>query len=123
MPQGFEQVESTGTAARARFLSAFTQARRYCEDADYSPLMWLVNQTRVTRGCAAGHVGWSRRAGAHPLVTAALAAAQVSASWARIICWWTDKLPEESRQEADRILLPADAGPGRCRPPGVAARR
>ena len=105
--QGFEQVESIGTAARARFLSAFAQARGYCEDADYSPLMWLVNHTRVTRGCAAGHVGWSRRAGAHRLVAAALAAAQVSVSWARVICGWTDKLPEGCREEADKILLAA----------------
>ena len=55
---------------------------------------------RVTKGAAAGHVGWSRRAGAHPLVTAAMAAAEVSVSWARIICDWTDRLPEDSRQEA-----------------------
>ena len=79
----------------------------YCQDADYSPLTWLVNRTQVTRGCAAGHVGWSRRAGAHRLVTAALAAAEVSASWARVICGWTDKLPEGCREEADRILLAA----------------
>ena len=105
--QGFEQVESIGTAARASFLAAFTRARGYCEDADYSPLMWLVNQTRVTRGCAAGHVGWSRRAAGHRLVTAALAAAQVSVSWARVICGWTGKLPEGCREEADRILLAA----------------
>ena len=69
--------------------------------------MWLVNQTRVTRGAAAGHVGWSRRAGAHPLVSAAMTAAEVSVSWARIICDWTDRLPEGDRQEADGILLDA----------------
>jgi hypothetical protein len=105
--QGFEQAESIGTAARARFLSAFTRARGYCEDADYSPVMWLVNHTRITRGCAAGHVGWSRRADAHRLVTAVLAAGEVSASWARVICGWTGKLPEGCREEADRILLAA----------------
>ena len=105
--QGFEQAELIGTAARARFLSAFTRARGYSEDAAYSPVMWLVNRTRVTKGCAAGHVGWSRRAGAHQLVTAALAAGEVSASWARVICQWTDKLPEGCREEADRILLGA----------------
>ena len=105
--QGLERGDAVSTAARARFLSAFAQARGYCEDADYSPLTWLVNQTRVTRGCAAGHVGWSRRAGAHRLVTAALAAAEVSASWAREICGWTDKLPEGCREEADKILLAA----------------
>ena len=105
--RSLERGDAVSTAARARFLSAFTQARGYCEDADYSPLMWLVNQTRVTKGCAAGHVGWARRAGAHPRVAAALTAAQVSASWARVICGWTDKLPEGCREEADQILLAA----------------
>ena len=28
-------------------------------------------------------------------------------SWARVICQWTDKLPEACQEEADRILLPA----------------
>ncbi len=105
--RGLERADSVGTAARARLLAGFTDARGYCEDADYSPLMWLVNQTRVTKGCAAGHVGWARRAGAHPRVAAALTAAQVSVSWARVICGWTDKLPEGCREEADQILLAA----------------
>ncbi len=105
--RGLERGDAVSTAARARFLSAFAAAQGHCEDADYSPLMWLVNQTRVTRGCAAGHVGWSRRGAAHRLVIAALAAAEVSASWARVICGWTDKLPEGCREEADRILLGA----------------
>ena len=105
--QTFEQVDAIETAARSATLAGFTVAQGYCEDGDYSPTMWLVNQTRVTKGAAAGHVGWSRRADAHPLVTAAMAATEVSVSWARIICGWTDRLPEESRQEADRILLDA----------------
>ena len=105
--RGLERGDAVSTAARASFLSAFTDARGYCEDADYSPLMWLVNQTRVSRGCAAGHVGWSRRARAHPRVAAALADRQVSVSWARVICGWTDKLPEGCREEADEILLAA----------------
>src|SRR5271163_23149 len=102
-----ERADAVSTAARARLLAGFTDAQGYCEDADYSPVMWLVNQTRVTKGCAAGHVGWSRRPGAHPRVAAALAAAEVSVSWARVICGWTDKLPEGCREEADRILLGA----------------
>ncbi len=105
--QTFEQVDAIETAARAAILAGFTAGQGYCEDADYSPTMWLVNQTRITRGAAGGHVGWSRRADAHPLVTAAMAAAEVSVSWGRIICDWTDRLPEESRQKADRILLDA----------------
>ena len=51
--QDFEQVDAIGTVARAQMLAAFANARGYCEDADYSPLMWLVNQTLITKGCAA----------------------------------------------------------------------
>jgi len=51
--QTFEQVDAIETAARSSMLSEFTDAQGYCEDADYSPLMWLVNQTLITKGCAA----------------------------------------------------------------------
>ena len=64
--QTLEQVDAIETAARSAMLAGFTAAQGYCEDADCSPTMWLVNQTRVTKGAAAGHVGWSRRAGRPP---------------------------------------------------------
>ena len=50
---GLERADSVSTAARARFLGGFISAQGYCEDADCSPVMWLVNQTQVTRSCAA----------------------------------------------------------------------
>ncbi len=105
--QTFEQVDAIETAARSSILAGFAAERGHCEDADYSPTMWLVNQTRVTKGAAAGHVGLSRRADTHPLVTGAMAAAEVSVSWARVICDWTVRLPEGSREKADGILLDA----------------
>ena len=49
----------------------------------------------------------ARRAAAHPLVAAALAAGELSESVARTICTWTDKLPEDCRQAADTILVTA----------------
>ena len=36
-----------------------------------------------------------------------LAAGEMSESFARTICAWTDKLPEDSREDADEILLTA----------------
>ncbi len=51
-----------------------------------------------------------KRLEAHPAVAAALAAGTISPSWARHICAWTDALPEDSRDDADRILLAAAAG-------------
>ena len=106
-----EQAHSMGTAARTSVLAAFTAGQGYCADADYSPRAWLINKTQVTKGTAVGYTAWVRRAAAHPEVAAALAAGQMSESCARTICAWTDKLPEDSREDADEILLTA-AGNG-----------
>jgi len=67
-------------------------------------------QTRVTGGAAAGALGWMRRLSAHPAVGDALASAEISESWARQICEWTDLLPEDARADADAILLGAATG-------------
>ena len=53
------------------------------------------------------YTAWARRAAAHPLVAQALAAGEVSESYARTICQWTDKLPENCREDADEILAGA----------------
>jgi hypothetical protein len=112
--QGLEQADAIATAARARILAAFTAGQGYSADADYSPTSWLMHRTKVTKGAARGHVGWARRAGAHERVLAALAeGAALSASMARLICDWTDKLPAECRDDADDILLTAARGGGR----------
>ena len=44
------------------------------------------------------------------MIAAALAAGQLPASLARLICDWTDKLPEGYRADADGILLAAVLG-------------
>ncbi len=109
--QALEQVNSMGTAARTAILAAFTSGQGYSADADYSPRTWLIHKTQVTRGTAAGYTAWVRRAAAHPELAATLAAGDISESYARTICLWTDKLPEKSRPAADTILAGA-AGSG-----------
>jgi hypothetical protein len=105
--QGFEQADAISTAARARFLGAFTAAQGHTADADYSPAAWLIHRTRITRGAARGHVGWARRAEAHPRVAAALAEGDVlSESVARVVCEWTDRLPAGCRDDAIRSWSP-----------------
>ena len=112
--QTLEQADAVATAARARILAAFTAGHGYSEDADYSPACWLIHRTRMTKGAARGHLGWARRAAAHPAVMAALAEGTVlSESMARLICGWTDKLPESCRDAADGILLTAARGGAR----------
>ena len=105
-----EQANSMGTAARASVLAAFTAGQGYSADADYSPRAWLINRTHITKGAAVAYTAWARRAEAHPLVAQALATGELTESFARTICLWTDKLPEDCRQDADAILLGAAEG-------------
>jgi hypothetical protein len=105
---GLEQLDAVQAAARASILGAFTAARAYQADGDYSPRSWLMHRTRITRGAASAHLAWARRAAAHPQVIAALAAGDlISESYARTICSWTDKLPARCQQDADEILIGA----------------
>jgi len=71
----------------------------------------MINRTRITKGAAVAYTAWVRRAAAHPEVAAVLAAGEMSESFARTICQWTDKLPQDCRPDADEILLGA-AGNG-----------
>ena len=108
--RGLERAEARHTAARARVLAAFAAQGGYEADGQGCARVWLTWQTRVTRGAAAGAVGWARRLAAHPVLADVLAAGEISASWARQICDWSDRLPERMRQDADRILAGAATG-------------
>ena len=105
--QMMERATAIMTAARASVLSAFTSGQGYAADADYSPRAWLAHKTRVTKVVAAAHTAWAKRTAAHPDVVAALAAGDLSESYGRTICRWTDKLPGDCRPAADAILLSA----------------
>jgi hypothetical protein len=105
--QSLEEADAVRTAARAWIINGFTASQGYCADGAYSPRSWLIHQTRITKGAAAGHLAWARRARAHPKVLQALAAAQMSESYARTICGWTDQIPEHCRDDADEILAGA----------------
>jgi Domain of unknown function (DUF222) len=107
--RGLERIDAISTAVRALFLSAFTVGKGYSGDADYSARAWLMHKTGITRGAAASHTAWARRADAHPAAIAALAAGKLSESYGRAICQWTDKLPEKYREESDEPLLAAAA--------------
>ncbi len=111
--RGLEQANSVVTAARASVLGAFTAGKGYAADADYSPRAWLIHKTAVTRGAAVSYTTWVRWAARHPQVFAAMAAGQISESYARMLCTWTDKLPPDQRDEAGKILAQeAAAGMG-----------
>src|SRR6266480_4120344 len=102
--RGLEQADAVATAARASMLAGFAAGQGYAGDAAYSARAWLIHQTRITSGAAVGHTAWARRFTTHPKVIAALAAGKISESVGRLICLWTDKLPEEVRDDADEVL-------------------
>src|SRR5215470_15697533 len=108
--RALERAEAKHTAARAHMLAAFTAQDGYEDDGQGSAAMWLRWQARVTKAAAVGAVGWMRRLAAHPVIAAALAEGELSASWARAVCGWSDRLPAEMREDADRILAAAAAG-------------
>ena len=104
------RAEAKHTAARARVLGAFA-AQGGCEDDGHGTARtWLKWQTRITTGAAAGAIGWARRLAAHPVIERALAAGELSPSWARHLCEWTERLPEAQRGDADEILAGAARG-------------
>ncbi len=104
-----EQADAVAVAARALVLSAFTAGQGYAGDAEYSAVSWLMHRTGITRGAAVGHAAWAGRTRTHPKVVAALAARRVSESVGRLICLWTNRLPEKFREESDELLLAAAA--------------
>jgi len=108
--RALEQATAKHTAARSRVLAAFHAQDGPVGDGHGSTRTWLKWRTRISGGAATGAIGWMRRLSAHPAVADALAGAQVSESWARHICEWTDMLPAEHRDGADQILLAAAAG-------------
>jgi len=97
-------------AARSTVLAAFTAARAFEDDAASGPRSWLRWQTRITSAAAFEAVAWTQRLADHQAVAETLAAGQISVSWARTICGWTDRLPADARGDADQILLDAADG-------------
>ncbi len=105
--RALERVASVTTAARSSVLGAFTTGKGYSADADYSPRAWLIHKTGITRGAAVSYTAWAKRAVTHPQVFEVLVAGDISESFARTVCIWTDKLPSASRDTADGILMGA----------------
>ena len=104
------RAEAKHTAAQARLLSVFA-AQGGCEDDGHGGARaWLKWQTRVSHGAAVAAVAWARRLAAHPAIAGALAAGELSPSWARHLCEWSDRLPEDRRSDADEILAGAARG-------------
>jgi len=108
--RSLERARSVHTAARSRVLAAFHAQDGSASDGHGSTRTWLKWQTRIGGGAASDAIGWMRRLSVHPAVASALAQAEISESFARQVCEWTDLLPAGHRDGADQILLAAAAG-------------
>ena len=104
------RAESAHLAARSRVLSAFNGQGGFEADGQRTVRTWLRWQTQITNAASYGATGWMRRLAVHPRVLAALGAARVTSSFARLICDWSELLAPGRRDEADEILLAAAAG-------------
>jgi hypothetical protein len=108
-----EALRSLGCAqaklgvARSEALGAFDDSGGYTTDGHPTALAWLYNRTRITKQAARDIGAWDRTLKAHPLLRDALAAQEVSDSWARQLAQWNDRLPAGERDKADQILLDA----------------
>ena len=108
-----EQADTMAAAARASILGAFTATLGYQGDGHAGPVPWLMDQAQTTRGRAKAQVSQGKKLRQHRLVAQAMAAGAVMGSWADKIMDWTSRLPADSRDQADEILLGAAAGGAR----------
>jgi hypothetical protein len=103
------EIQGKLAAAHAAFLRRFEAAGAHAGDGYGSASAWLAARGQLTRQDARAAVREMRRLGERPRLSAALAAGEITRSWALAIAGWTRKLPAEMRTETDRILLEAAA--------------
>jgi hypothetical protein len=110
------EVQAKLAAAHATLLRRFDAADAHDADGYGSSSAWLAAKGRMTKRDALAAVRHMRQFSQRPGLHDAVAAGDLSGSWADAIARWTRKLPEGMRDETDKILLEAAAvdaaGPG-----------
>ncbi len=96
-------------AAHATFLRRFDAADAHDADGYASSSAWLAAKGRMTKRDARAAVRQMRQFSERPGLHGAVAAGDISRSWADAVARWTRKLPEGMRAETDKILLEAAA--------------
>src|SRR5580692_10037489 len=101
------EVQAKFTAAHAAVLARFDAADAHGSDGYGTSASWLDAMANMTRPDAKAEVRQMRLLRDHPALAAALAAGDISKSWALAIADWTRKLPAELRAETIKILVQA----------------
>jgi hypothetical protein len=104
------EIQAKFTAAHMTFLRRFDALDAHDADGYATSSAWLAAMSKMSKKDAKATVRQMRQLGRHRDLADALAAGEISESWASEIAGWTKKLPEEMRGETDRILLDAAAG-------------
>jgi hypothetical protein len=100
-------VQAKFTAAHAAVLAKFDAADAHDSDGYGNSAAWLMAMTDMTKPHARAEMRQMRLLRDHPALAAALAARDISKSWALAIAKWTRKLPAELRAETIKILVEA----------------
>jgi hypothetical protein len=103
------EIQGRLAAAHAEFLRRFDAADAQTADGYGTASAWLAAKSRIARKDARAAVRDMRRLGHRPLLRDAVAAGEISSSWAAAIQDWTKDLPAELRPDTDKILLDAAA--------------
>ena len=101
------EVQAKFTAAHAAVLSRFDAADAHDTDGYGNSAAWLMAMTDMTKPDARAEVRQMRLLRDHAALAGALAAGDISKSWALAIAEWTKKLPAELRAETISILVQA----------------
>jgi len=101
------EIQAKLAAAHASLLRRFDAADAHDADGYGSSSAWLAAKGRMTRQDARAAVRQMRQFSQRPGLHDAVAAGEISRSWADAIARWTRKLPEGMRAETDKILLQA----------------
>jgi Domain of unknown function (DUF222) len=102
-------IQTKLAAAHATLLRRFDAANAHDADGYGSSSAWLAAKGRMTKRDAVAAVRQMRQFSQRPGLHDAVAAGDLSRSWADEIARWTRKLPEGMRDETDKILLEAAA--------------
>jgi len=101
------EVQAKFTAARASVLAKFDAAAAHDNDGYGTSAAWLMAMTDMTRRDARMDMREMRLLRDHPAMADALAAHDISRSWAMAIAEWTKDLPADVRAETIKILVEA----------------